>query len=40
MQSGHNDVYWFKHKWPYVQWISLWFVLPFTGVLVVGVTSF
>jgi hypothetical protein len=30
----------FGHEWHYIQWVSLWFVLPCTGVLVVGVTSF
>jgi hypothetical protein len=40
VQSGHKDVYWFGHERPYIQWVSLRFVLPCTGVLVVGVTSF
>jgi hypothetical protein len=40
VQSGHKDVYWFRHEWPYVQWVLLMLVLPCTGVLVVGVTSF
>jgi hypothetical protein len=40
VQSGHKDVYWFGHERPYIQWVSLWFVLPCTKVLVVGVTSF
>jgi hypothetical protein len=40
VQRGHKDIYWFGHKQPYVQWVSLRFVLPCTGVLVVGVTSF
>jgi hypothetical protein len=40
VQYGHKDVYWFGHERPYIQWVSLWFVLPCTGVLVVGVTSF
>jgi hypothetical protein len=40
VQSRHKDVYWFGHKRPYVQWVLLLLVLPCTGVLVVGVTSF
>jgi hypothetical protein len=40
MQSGHKDVFWFEHEQPYVQWILLRFMLPCTGVLIVGVTSF
>jgi hypothetical protein len=40
VQSGHKDVYWFGHERPYVQWISLRFMLSCTRVLVVGVTSF
>jgi hypothetical protein len=40
VQSGHNDVYWFGHERPYVQWVLLRLVLPCTEVLVVGVTSF
>jgi hypothetical protein len=40
VQSGHKDVYWFGHEWPYVQWVSLRLVLLCTGVLIVGVTSF
>jgi hypothetical protein len=40
VQSGHKDVYWFGHERPNVQWVSLLFVLPCTGVLAVGVTSF
>jgi hypothetical protein len=40
VQSGHKDVYWLGHERPYVQWISLRFVLPCSRVLVVGVTSF
>jgi hypothetical protein len=40
VQSGHKDVYWFGHERPYVQWVSLRFVLSCTGVLAVGVTSF
>jgi hypothetical protein len=40
MQSRHKDVYWFGHERPYIQWVSLRFMLPCTGVLVVGVTSF
>jgi hypothetical protein len=40
VQSGHKDVYWFGHERPYVQWVSMRIVLPCTGVLVVGVTSF
>jgi hypothetical protein len=36
VQSEHKDVYWFKHEWPYVYWVSLQFMLPCTGVLVVG----
>jgi hypothetical protein len=40
VQSGHKDVYWFRHERPYIQWVSLRFVLPCTGVLVVGVISF
>jgi hypothetical protein len=40
VQSGHKDVYWFKHKWPYVQWVSLRFVLSYTEVLIIGVTNF
>jgi hypothetical protein len=40
VQSGHKDVYWFGHERPYVQWVSLRFVLLCTRVLVVGVTSF
>jgi hypothetical protein len=40
VQSRHKDVYWFRHERPYVQWVSLRFMLPCTGVLVVGVTSF
>jgi hypothetical protein len=35
-----KDVYMFEHERPYVQWVLLLLVLPFTGVLVVGVTSF
>jgi hypothetical protein len=40
VQSIHKDVYWFGHEQPYVQWVLLLLVLPCTGVLVVGVTSF
>jgi hypothetical protein len=40
VQSGHKDVYWFEHEWPYVQWVLLLLVSPCTGVLVIGVTSF
>jgi hypothetical protein len=40
VQSGHKDIYWFGHERPYVQWVLLRFVLPCTGVLVVGVTRF
>jgi hypothetical protein len=40
VQSRHKDIYWFRHKRPYVQCVSLRFMLPCTGVLVVGVTSF
>jgi hypothetical protein len=40
VQSGHKGVYWFGQEWPYVQWILLLLMLPCTGVLVVGVTSF
>jgi hypothetical protein len=40
VQSEHKDVYWFGHEWPYVKWVSLRFMLPCTGVLVVGVISF
>jgi hypothetical protein len=40
VRSGHKGVYWFGQEWPYVQWILLLFVLPCTGVLVVGVISF
>jgi hypothetical protein len=40
VQSGHKGVYWFGHERPYVQWILLLLVLPYTGMLVVGVTSF
>jgi hypothetical protein len=40
VQSGYKDVYWFGHERPYVQWVSLRFVLPCTRVLAVGVTSF
>jgi hypothetical protein len=40
VQSRHKDVYWFRHERPYVLWVSLRFLLPCTGVLAVGVTSF
>jgi hypothetical protein len=40
VQSGHKDVYWFEYERPYVQWVSLRFVLTCTGVLVVEVASF
>jgi hypothetical protein len=40
VQSGHKDVYWFGHERPYVQWVLLLLVLPYTRVLIVGVTSF
>jgi hypothetical protein len=40
VQSGHKDVYWFGHEWPYVQWVLLLLILPCIGVFVVGVTSF
>jgi hypothetical protein len=40
VQSGHKDVYWFRHERPYVQWVSLRFMLPCTEVLVVGLISF
>jgi hypothetical protein len=40
VQTKHKDVYWFRHERPYIQWVSLRFMLPCTGVLVVGVTSF
>jgi hypothetical protein len=40
VQSRHKGVYWFGQEWPYVQWILLLLMLPCTGVLVVGVTSF
>jgi hypothetical protein len=40
VQSGHKDVYWFGHERPYVQWVSLRFVLPCTGVLIIGITTF
>jgi hypothetical protein len=40
VQSEHKDVYWFGHERPYVQWVSLRLMLPCTGVLIVGVTSF
>jgi hypothetical protein len=40
VQSGYKDVYWFGHERPYIQWGLLLLVLPYTGVLVVGVTSF
>jgi hypothetical protein len=37
---GYKNVYWFGQERPYVQRIRLLLVLPCTGVLVVGVTSF
>jgi hypothetical protein len=40
VQSGHKDVYWFWQERPYVQWVLWLLVLPYTGVLLVGVTSF
>jgi hypothetical protein len=40
VQNGHKDVYGFGHERPYVQWDSLWFMLPCTGMLVVGVQPF
>jgi hypothetical protein len=40
VQSGHKGLYWFRQECPYVQWVLLLLVLPCTGVLVVGVTSF
>jgi hypothetical protein len=36
VQSGYKGLYWFGQEWPYVQWILLLLVLPYTGVLVVG----
>jgi hypothetical protein len=36
VQSGHKDIYWFRHERPYVQWVLLLLVLLCTGVLVVG----
>jgi hypothetical protein len=40
VQSRHKGVYWFGQERPYVQWVLLLLMLPCTGVLVVGVTSF
>jgi hypothetical protein len=40
VQCRHKGLYWFGQRCPYVQWILLLLVLPYTGVLVVGVTSF
>jgi hypothetical protein len=40
VQSGRKDVYWFRQKLSYVQWIQLLLMLSCTEVLVVGVTSF
>jgi hypothetical protein len=40
VQYGHKGLYWCGKKCPYIQWILLLLVLPYTGVLVVGVTSF
>jgi hypothetical protein len=40
VQCGHKGLYWFRQECPYVQWILLLLMLPCTGVLTVGVTSF
>jgi hypothetical protein len=40
VQYGHKDVYRFRHERPYIQWVSLRFVLPSTGVLVAGLQAF
>jgi hypothetical protein len=40
VHSEHKGVYRFGQDQPYVQWIRLLLVLPYIGVLIVGVTSF
>jgi hypothetical protein len=39
VQSEHKGLHWFERKGPYVQWMLLLLMLPFTRVFVVGVTS-
>jgi hypothetical protein len=31
VQSGYKGLYWFGQEWPYVQWVLLLLVLPYTG---------
>jgi hypothetical protein len=40
VQYGHKGLYWFGQRFPYVQWILLLLVLPYTRVLIVGVQAF
>jgi hypothetical protein len=39
VQCIHKGLYWFRQRFPYIQWILLLLVLPCIGVLVVGVMS-
>jgi hypothetical protein len=40
VQYGHKGLYWFRQKYPYVQWVLLLLMLPYIGVLVLRVISF
>jgi hypothetical protein len=40
VQCEHKGLYWFRQECSYIQWILLLLMLPYTGVLIVGVTSF
>jgi hypothetical protein len=40
VQYRHEGLYWFGQECPYVQWVLLLLVLSYTGVLIIGVTSF
>jgi hypothetical protein len=40
VQCRHEGLEWFGQECPYVQWVLRLLVLPCTGVLVIGVTSF
>jgi hypothetical protein len=39
-ELSREGVYWFGQDRPYIHWIRLLLVLPYTGVLTVEVTSF